>query len=59
MLVFFSSSCRVPLLCLQTVVEDVVRTLKVMYGSLDRLVTLGFSMVLLTEAAESKPPISA
>uniref|UniRef100_A0A3P9H4G0 Protein inturned n=1 Tax=Oryzias latipes TaxID=8090 RepID=A0A3P9H4G0_ORYLA len=27
---------RVPLLCLQTVVEDVVRTLKVMYGSLDR-----------------------
>ncbi|XP_034086286.1 LOW QUALITY PROTEIN: protein inturned [Gymnodraco acuticeps] len=27
---------RVPLLCLQTVVGDVVRTLKVMYGSLDR-----------------------
>ncbi|CAJ1085979.1 protein inturned isoform X2 [Xyrichtys novacula] len=26
---------RVPLLCLQTVVGDVVRTLKVMYGSLD------------------------
>ncbi|XP_053716607.1 protein inturned isoform X1 [Synchiropus splendidus] len=26
---------RVPLLCLQTVVKDVVRTLKVMYGSLD------------------------
>ncbi|XP_024143679.1 protein inturned isoform X1 [Oryzias melastigma] len=27
---------RVPLLCLQTVVGDIVRTLKVMYGSLDR-----------------------
>lgn len=33
------SSRRVPLLSLQTVVGDVVRTLKVMYGSLNRSVS--------------------
>lgn len=32
----FCLSRRVPLLYLQTVIEGVVRTLKVMYGSLDR-----------------------
>lgn len=36
----FPSATRVPLLCLQTVVGDVVRTLKVMYGSLDRSVRM-------------------
>lgn len=34
----FFCSVRVPLLFLQTVVGDVVRTLKVMHGSLDRFV---------------------
>lgn len=45
----FPFASRVPLLYLQTVVGDVVRTLKVMYGSLDRLVSLSFPVVLLRE----------
>ncbi|XP_055050995.2 protein inturned isoform X1 [Misgurnus anguillicaudatus] len=35
LLVLGVPASRVPLLCLQTVIEGVVRTLKVMYGSLD------------------------
>lgn len=40
---FFPCAWRVPLLYLQTVVGDVVRTLKVMYGSLDRRVRLSWN----------------
>ena len=39
----FPCPSRVPLLYLQTVVGDVVRTLKVMYGSLDRFVLYSHS----------------
>lgn len=49
-----SISLRVPLLYLQTVVGDVVRTLKVMYGSLDRFVTLCFSCVAASTLSFSK-----
>ena len=48
---------RVPLLCLQTVVGDVVRTLKVMYGSLDRWAALCFPVVLLREPGQTAPYI--
>lgn len=51
----FPFPSRVPLLYLQTVVGDVVRTLKVMYGSLDRLVGLSFPVVLLRELVETSP----
>lgn len=51
----FPFAPRVPLLYLQTVVGDVVRTLKVMYGSLDRLVSLSIPVVLLRELAETSP----
>lgn len=51
----FPFASRVPLLYLQTVVGDVVRTLKVMYGSLDRLVSLCIPVVLLRELAETSP----
>lgn len=51
----FPFASRVPLLYLQTVVGDVVRTLKVMYGSLDRLVSLFIPVVLLRELAETSP----
>lgn len=54
----FPFASRVPLLCLQTVVGDVVRTLKVMYGSLDRLVILHFPVVLLRGLTETSLSVS-
>lgn len=55
-LTFFWSPRRVPLLYLQTVMGDVVRTLKVMYGSLDRLVGLLLPVLLLREQVEASSP---